>query len=90
VCFGTRGVDLFMSHDVETLDDAGGVFNPGAQGNGGVGEKKGYIYSSSCDFLVQPILLVNEHKMAQSSPDATTRHLRIERTRDAISYSQRG
>jgi len=30
---------------------AGGVFNMGGKENGGVGGKKGYIYSSSCDLV---------------------------------------
>ena len=51
--FGTRGVILCKSHDVKIVQDAGGVFNMGGKENDGVGGKKGYIYSSSCDFLVQ-------------------------------------
>jgi hypothetical protein len=27
------------------------VLNPGGNGNGGVGRKNGYIYSSSCDLI---------------------------------------
>jgi len=30
---------------------AGSVFNTGGKENGGVGGKKGYIYSSSCDLV---------------------------------------
>jgi len=30
---------------------AGGVFNTGGKENRGVGGKKGYIYSSSCDLV---------------------------------------
>jgi len=30
---------------------AGGVFNTGAKENQGVGGKKGYIYSGSCDLV---------------------------------------
>jgi hypothetical protein len=30
---------------------AAGVFNTGAKDNGGVGGKKGYIFSSSCDLI---------------------------------------
>jgi len=55
VCFGTRGVVLGKSHDVKIVQDAGGVYNTGGTENGGVGGKKGYIYSSSDDFLVQPV-----------------------------------
>jgi len=46
MCFGTRGVVLCKSHDVERVQDAGGVLNTGEKENGGVGGKKGYIYSS--------------------------------------------
>ena len=53
MCFGMRGVVLCKSHDVEILQDAGSVFNPGGEEKGGVGRKKGYTYSTSCDFLVQ-------------------------------------
>jgi hypothetical protein len=30
---------------------AAGVFNTGGKDNGGVGGKKGYIYSRSCDLI---------------------------------------
>ena len=53
MCFGTRGNVLCKSRDVKIVKDAGGVFNTGGKENEGVGGKKGYIYSSSCDFLVQ-------------------------------------
>jgi len=53
VCFGTRGVVLGKSLDVEIVQDAASVFNTGGKDNGGVGGKKGYIYSSSGDFLIQ-------------------------------------
>jgi len=33
--------------------NAVGVYNTGGQENGGVGSQKGYIFSSSRDFLVQ-------------------------------------
>jgi len=42
---------LCMSHNVERVEDAGGVFNSAGEENGGVGGKKGYIYSSSCDLI---------------------------------------
>jgi len=47
------GIVLCMSHDVEIVQDAGGVFNMEGKVNGGVGVKKGYIYPSSCNFLAQ-------------------------------------
>ena len=53
MCFGMRGVVLCKYRDVEIVQDAGSVINMGGTENGGVGEKKSYIYSSSCDFLVQ-------------------------------------
>jgi hypothetical protein len=51
VCFGRRGVVLCKSHDVERLEDAGGVLNTGGNENGGVGGFTGYIYSSFCDLI---------------------------------------
>jgi len=39
VCCGTRGVVLCNSHDVEIVQDAGSVFNPGRTDNGAVGRK---------------------------------------------------
>jgi hypothetical protein len=51
VCFGTRGVVLCKSWDVEILQDAGGVSNTRGTQNRGVGGKRGYIYSSSCHFV---------------------------------------
>jgi len=56
-----RYVDLCKSHDLERVDDAGGVLNTGTKENGGERGKKGYIYSSSCKFLVHLVLLVTEH-----------------------------
>jgi len=79
VYFGTRGVVLCKSHDVEGVEDAGSVLNTEGKEHGGVGEKKRYIYSSSCDFLVQFVLLVNKHKTAQPSSCTTTRHLMTEK-----------
>jgi hypothetical protein len=75
VCFGTRGVVLCKSRVVERVQDPGCVFNMGGKQNGSEGGKMGYIYSSSCDFLIQLVLLVYEHKMAQLSSCRTTRHL---------------
>jgi len=51
VCFGARGFVLCMSCDVESVEDAGGVLNMGGKENRGVGGKKGYIYSSSCNLI---------------------------------------
>jgi len=56
---------LWRSCDVEGVEHAGGELNMGRKENVGVGRKKGYIYSSSCNFLVQLVSLVNKHKMAQ-------------------------
>jgi len=36
---------LCKSYDIERVQDAGGVFNTGRKYNGGVGVKKGYIYT---------------------------------------------
>jgi len=49
--------------------------NTGGKDKGGGGGNKGYKYSSSCELLVQLVLLVNEHKTAQPSSWTTTRHL---------------
>jgi len=89
VCFGTRGVVLCKSRIVERVQDPDGVFNRGGTLNGGEGGKMGYIYSSSCDFLVQLDLLVKAHKMAQPSSWRTTRHLMNEEPRNEIQYSRR-
>jgi len=51
VCFGTRGIVLYKSRDVQSVEDAGGVLNTGGKENGGVGGKKEYIYSSFCDWI---------------------------------------
>ena len=53
MCFEIRGVVLFKSCDVKIAQDSGGVFNTEGKEKVGVGGKKGYIYSSSSDFLVQ-------------------------------------
>ena len=53
MCFGTRGVVWCNSPDVEIAQDPGGVYNMGGKQKVGVGRKKGYIYSSSGNFLVQ-------------------------------------
>jgi len=51
VCFKTRGVILCESRDVEKVQDAGGVSNMWGKENGGLGGKKGYIYSSAHDLI---------------------------------------
>ena len=51
MCFERRGVVLCKSRDVEIVQDASRVFNMGGKDHGGVSGKKGYIYSSSCDFI---------------------------------------
>ena len=53
MCFAMRSDVLCKSCDVEIAQDAGGVYKTGGKEKGGVGGKKGYIFSSSCDFLVQ-------------------------------------
>ena len=55
MCFGTRGVVLGKSRDVVRVQDPGVVYNMGGKGKGGVGGKRGYIYSSSGAFLVQHV-----------------------------------
>jgi len=51
VCFRMRGIVLCKSRDVEIVQDAASAFNMGGKENSGVGRKKGYIYSSSCDLI---------------------------------------
>jgi hypothetical protein len=62
VCVGTSGIVLCKSRVAERVQIPGGVFNTGGKQNGGEDGKMGYIYSSSCDFFVQHVLLVNEKK----------------------------
>jgi hypothetical protein len=54
VCFGTRVIVLSKSGNVEIVQDGASVFNVAGKVNGGVGGKKGYIYSCSCDLIVIP------------------------------------
>jgi len=75
MCFGMRGIVLCKSGDVKRVQDPGSVSPMGGNENGGVGGKEGYIYWSSCDFLVQLGVLVNEYKTARPSACTTTRHL---------------
>jgi hypothetical protein len=77
-----RVIVMCKSHDVERVQDAGDVCNTSGNENGSEGGKKGYIYSSSCDFLVQLVLLVTEYRTAQSLSYTTTRHLMNEEHRD--------
>jgi len=53
VCIRMGGFVLSKSRCVEISQDASSVYNTGVKENGGVGGKKGYIYSSAGDFLVQ-------------------------------------
>ena len=53
MCFGIGGIVFGKSCDVEIVQEARVVFNTGEKDNERVGRKRGYIYSSSCDFLVQ-------------------------------------
>ena len=84
MCFGTRRVVWCKSCDVVRVQNAGGGFNTGGNENGDEGWTKGYIYLSSCNILVQLVLLVNEHKTAQPSSCTTTRHLMNEEPREEI------
>jgi len=49
LCFGTRGIVLCDSCDVEIPPDAAGVFTMRGTDSRGVCGKKGYTFSSSCD-----------------------------------------
>ena len=84
MCVGTRGVVLCKSRVVKRVQDPGGVFNTGGKQNEAEGGKMRYIYSSSCDFLIQLVLLVNEHTPAQPSSCRTTRHLMNEESQNEI------
>ena len=88
MCFGAKGIGLCKSCDIVRVQDAGGVFNTGGKENGGEGGRKGYIYSSSCDFLVQLVFLVNEYKTAQPSACTTTKHPINMEPREEILYSR--
>jgi hypothetical protein len=63
---------------------AAGGFNTGGTDNGGVGGKKGYIYSSSRDLIHILRFLVNEDKTALPSSCTTTKHLMNEEPRDEM------
>jgi hypothetical protein len=49
--FEMRRIVVCKSCDVVIVEHAGGVLNTGRTASGGVGCKKGYIYSSSCDMI---------------------------------------
>jgi len=51
---------MCRSHEVEIVRDAGTVFNIGGKEIGGVWKKKGYIYSSFSDLLVQLVTYDND------------------------------
>ena len=59
MCFRTRGIVLCKSRDVKIAQDAVGGYNTGGREKGGVCGKKGSIYSSSSDFLVQLMRYAN-------------------------------
>jgi len=91
MCFAMRGIVLCKSCDVDIVQDAGSVNNTGRKENGGVGRKKGYIYSCSCDLIsILRIVgrLVNQNKTAQPSSSTITKHFMIEEPGDRIQYSQ--
>jgi hypothetical protein len=88
VCCGTRGVVLRKSHVGDRVQDPGGMFNAGGKQNVGEGGKKRYIISSSCDALVQLVLLLREHKMAQPASCRTPGNLLNEEPRNTIWYLQ--
>jgi hypothetical protein len=75
VCFGTRGIEFSNSRDVNIVQDTCCVFNTGGKEDGSAGVEKGYISASSCDILVQLVLLVNKDKQAKLSSCTTIRHL---------------
>jgi hypothetical protein len=83
-----RGVVFSKSLDFKRVQDPSSVFNREGKENGGEGGKKGYIYSSFRNFLVQSVLLVNEHNTAQRSSYTTNRHLMNEEPRDKIVYTR--
>jgi hypothetical protein len=60
----------------------------GGKQNGGQGEKMGYIYSSSSNFLVELVLLVNDHNTARNCSSRTTRHLMNEQPLHEVYYSR--
>jgi hypothetical protein len=75
---------LGKSRGVQRVQDPVGVFNMGGKQNGGKDGMMGYIYSSSCDFFVQHVLLVNDHTTAKCSFSRTARHLMNEEPRNEM------
>jgi hypothetical protein len=78
-CFGTRRVVLCKSHEVEIVQDAAGELNTGGNNIGDVGGKKGYIYSSTGDFLVQGstcefccLMNTKWHSLHRAAPPGTS------------------
>jgi len=59
--FVLTGVVLCKSHYVEMVQDAGSVFNMGGNVKGGTNGKKGFMYSSFCDCLVQLVRYESFH-----------------------------
>jgi hypothetical protein len=88
VCFGWWGGVLFKLRCIQRVDDTSSVLNTGGKEIRGVGGKKGYIYSTSCDVLVQLVLLVKAHKMAKLSCCTATRNFMKKKPRDGIRYSR--
>ena len=87
MCFGTRGIVLDKSRDVDRVEDTGSVSNMGGKENRDVDGKRGYIYLSFCNFLIQLVLWFNKYKTVQPSSCTTTRHNMSEKPRDNIQYS---
>jgi hypothetical protein len=79
-----EGVILCKLRVVKRVQDPGGVINAGGTQNVDEGGKMGYLYTSSCDILVQLVMLVSEHTTAQPSSSRTTRHLMNEEPRNEI------
>jgi hypothetical protein len=84
VCFGTRGNILCRSHDIEGVQDTGGVFNMGGIQYSGTHRKKGYIYSSCHNLLIQLVLLVIGYETVQPASCRTSRQLMNEQPPDEI------
>jgi hypothetical protein len=51
VCFETTAIVCCKLRNVGSVEDAGCVLNTGGKVNGGIGGKKGYIRSRSCDLI---------------------------------------
>jgi hypothetical protein len=70
--------------NVEIVQEAGSVFDREGKENGGEGGQNNDLYSSSCEFFVQHVLLVNKLITAQPSSCATTRNLMNEEVGNKI------